>query len=226
MEFCDIPIQLNYRETKLNHSEGLILDNEISKLMLKGVVEYASHSDGEFISTVFLRPKKDGGHRMILNLSELNLSVEYNHFKMERLESAMRLMTKNCFMGSIDLRDAYYSIKICPQDRKYLRFIWRNTLYQFTACPNGYAAGPCLFTKLLKPVYANLRAKGFLSVAYIDDSYLQGATYDECLSNIICTRNLFTDLGFLVHPDKSVFIPQQHIVFLGFVLNSVTMTVS
>jgi hypothetical protein len=42
-------------------------------------------------------------------------------------------------MGAIDLRDAYYSIKICPQDRKYLRFIWRNTLYQFTACPNGYA---------------------------------------------------------------------------------------
>ena len=75
-------------------------------------------------------------------------------------------------------------------------------------------------------MYANLRAKGFLSVTYIDDSYLQGSTYDECLSNIICTRNLFTDLGFLVHPDKSVFIPQQHIVFLGFVLNSVTMTVS
>jgi hypothetical protein len=31
---------------------------------------------------------------MILNLRELNLSVEYNHFKMERLESAMRLRLK------------------------------------------------------------------------------------------------------------------------------------
>lgn len=73
---------------------------------------------------------------MILNPSELNFSVEYNHFKIECLESAMRLMTKNCFMCSIDLRDAYYSIKICPQNIKYLRFIWINTLYQFTACPN------------------------------------------------------------------------------------------
>jgi hypothetical protein len=52
------PLQVKWSVPKLNHSEGLILDNEISKLMLKGVVEYASHSDREFISTVFLRPKK------------------------------------------------------------------------------------------------------------------------------------------------------------------------
>ena len=102
-----------------------------------------SHSPGEFISTVFLRLKKTGGHRTILNLSDLNLSVEYklylsdlnvsvefNHFKMERLEATCRLLTKGCFMASIDLSDAYYSVNICENDRKYLRFIWRGQLYR------------------------------------------------------------------------------------------------
>ena len=226
IEFSGLPVQYTARETRLCKHEGEILDEEIIKLMNKGVIEMTSHCTGEFISTVFLRPKKTGGHRMILNLSDLNLSVEYNHFKMERLEAACRLMTKGCFMASIDLSDAYYSVNICKNDRKYLRFIWRGQLYQFTACPNGLSSAPRLFTKLMKPAYYYLRSKGFLSVAYIDDCYLQGMTYEDCRENVEVTHKLFTDLGFLVHPDKSVFMPQHELVFLGFLLNSLTMTIS
>lgn len=35
---------------------------------------------------------------------------------------------------------------------------------------------------------------------------------------------MFTKLGLLIHPDKSVLYPTQQIVFLGFQLNSVNMT--
>ena len=38
--------------------------------------------------------------------------------------------------------------------------------------------------------------------------------------------NLFEKLGFLPHPEKSVFEPTQIITFLGFVINSVTMTLT
>lgn len=61
-------------------------------------------------------------------------------------------------------------------------------------------------------------------MGYIDDSYLQGATYDTCLANIKVV--LFTKLGLLIHPDKSVLYPTQQIVFLGFQLNSVNMSIS
>ena len=36
---------------------------------------------------------------------------------------------------------------------------------------------------------------------------------------------LVTELEFCVHPEKSCLIPSQEIVFLGNVLNSVTMTI-
>jgi hypothetical protein len=36
---------------------------------------------------------------------------------------------------------------------------------------------------------------------------------------------LFTQLGLLVHPEKCNFIPSQEIVILGFIINSVKMTV-
>lgn len=99
-------------------------------------------------------------------------------------------------MGSVDLSDAYYNVNITVSDRKFLRFIWKGTLYQYTCLPNGLSRAPRLFTKLLKPVYASLRSKGYVSVAYIDDSYLQGETYEQCLQNIQETKEPFEQLGF------------------------------
>jgi hypothetical protein len=39
----------------------------------------------EFISNIFIRPKKNGTYRMILNLKLLNCNVEYHHFKIMHL---------------------------------------------------------------------------------------------------------------------------------------------
>ena len=64
-----------------------------------------------------------------------------------------------------------------------------------------------------------------MNVGYTDDSYLQGDTIHECQTNITDTCCLFKELGFIKPPVKSVLRPVQTLVFLGFVLNSVSMTV-
>ena len=145
---------------------------------------------------------------------------------MDTLWSAVRLMTPNCFMASIDLKDAYYVVPIADEHRKYLRFCWQGSLYQYTCMPNGLSSAPKCFTKLLKPVYSTLRQYGHLNVGYIDDSCLQGSDTKECLLNISDTQTLFTDLGFVINVDKSCVIPAQQINFLGFVLGSVSMTIT
>lgn len=71
-----------------------------------------------------------------------------------------------------------------------------------------------------------LRQKGHLNVGCIDDSYLQGENIEDCQANIYDTCNLFSKLGFILHPAKSVLKPVQVLTFLGFVLDSVNMTVS
>ena len=129
-------------------------------------------------------------------------------------------------MASIDLTDAYYVVPIAEEHRKYLRFYWQGCLYQYTCMPNGLSSAPRCFTKLLKPVYSTLRQYGHINVGYIDDSYLQGSDTKECLLNISDTQTLFTRLGFVINVEKSCFIPAQKITFLGFVLDSVSMTIA
>ncbi len=36
---------------------------------------------------------------------------------------AIKMMKPGCFMSSIDLRDAYYSVLILPAHRKFLKFV-------------------------------------------------------------------------------------------------------
>ena len=201
-----------------------IISGEMNKLLSKGVLEVTKHSDNEIVSDIFFRDKKDGSHRMILNLKKLNLYATKAHFKMDTLHTITKLIEKDCFMASIDLKDAYYSVPITRTDRKYLRFLWQGTLFQFTCLPNGLSCAPRKFTNFLKPALSELHLRGHISGAYIDDMYLQGQTYKDCVHNVIDSIVRIDSLGLVAHPGKSVFNPSQQLEFLGFILNSVSMT--
>lgn len=221
----EIPTQTSYPRQFFNKFEEEIIDREICKLLDMRVIEETVPSENQFVSPIFTRPKKDGEYRMILNLKELNESIEYHHFKMDTFETALKLIKPNCFMASIDLRHAYYSVNIYKPYRKYLRFHWKGKLYEYTCLPNGIALAPRKFTKLMKPVYANLRQMGHSNVGYIDDSMLSADTKLECSKNVDDTVSLMSDLGFIVHDVKSVIEPVQNIVFLGNHIDSIDMIV-
>ena len=220
-----IPKQNSYPQQFFNMFEEDIIDKEISKLSEMGVIEEVKSQEGQFISPIFTKQKKDGEYRMILNLKELNTSVEYHHFKMDTFEIALNLVKPNCYMASCDLRHAYYSVPICKEQRKLLRFIWKGKIYEFTCFPNGLALAPRKFTKLLKPVYAKLRQMGHSNSGYIDDSLLLADTIPECEQNVKDTVEVMTDLGFIIHEKKSVLVPTQDLIFLGNHINSQKMIV-
>lgn len=183
-----------------------IIETEISKLLTKNVIAEATHCEVEFISTVFTRPKNDGLHRLILNLKRLNEHVTYKHFTMKSLQTAAQLIKQGSWMAVLDLKDAYYSVPIVIDHRKYLN------LYEFTCLPNGLSSAPRSFAKLMIPVYASLRSRGFHLVGYIDDILLLADTPQELDKQVSNTIKLLKSLDFTVHDtmisDKSITTSQ------------------
>ena len=112
------------RSYRLSETERKALSVEINKLYLKGVIEPCSKEKGDFVSNVFSRPKKNGGTRLILDLTDLNKFLPYQHFKMENIHTASQLLSNYSYMASVDLQDAYYAVPIHPTHRKFFRFIW------------------------------------------------------------------------------------------------------
>ena len=228
VEMENLPMQVTQpKPLKFSKEEQTLIDLEIDRFIKCGIIEPVVTNDKhEFISNIFFRPKKDGKIRIILNLKNFNTNyLEKQHFKMETLQSAIYAMRPNCWFGSVDLAEAFYSIPILVSDRKFFRFWHDDQKFQFTALIMGLTHSPRVFTKILKPVFAHLRAKGHISSAYIDDSCLQGSTYKTCLQNIHDTIRLMDSLGLTVQLKKSVIEPTQQIVFLGFLLCSVTMSI-
>ena len=129
-------------------------------------------------------------------------------------------------MAVIDLRDAYYSVPNSTKERKYLKFQHNGALYEFVCLPNGLSSAPRIFTKLLKPVFSKLRSEGILLIGYIDDIILIADDPATLLQHIRKTTKLLASLGFRIHSEKCALIPSQRAVFLGFLIDTVAMTVN
>lgn len=122
--------------------------------------------------------------------------------------------------------NAYYSVCVAEEHRKYLRFIWRNKVYQYTCLAQGLASAPRIFTKLLKPVFATLNRLGrHVIIGYIDDSLLLDSSVQECSDHVSETLALVESLGFVVNYEKSVLVASTKIIFLGNVIDSKLMIV-
>ena len=205
INFTQEPPEREPFEYKRCKQDFLIIEMEVAKLISKGVISGSPIED--YFSNLFTTPKKDGTYRTILNLKHLNQECETSHFKMESLRQAVHMVQPNCYLASIDIKDAFYSVPVHSAHKKYLKFMWVGKAYYYNAMPNGYVDAMRVFTKILKPVFASLREQGYTSVVYVDDSLLYGLTYEECQTNVMVTLESLQDLGFVIHSTKSVLFP-------------------
>lgn len=196
----------------------------IEKLVNIGAVEPCSPSADQFVSSYFLVPKSNGSMRFVLNLKKLNEFIVTDHFKMEDIRTATKLVSRDNFMCSIDLQDAYFLVPMHKESQKYLRFVYERSMYQFVCLPFGLSTAPFIFTKILKPVVNRLRGKGFASTIYLDDILCIGSSAVACAKNVEVTLRTLESLGFLVNYKKSDLVPSKICPFLGFVIDSYKMT--
>ena len=180
-------------------------------------------SPGGFYSNMFLVPKKDGKMRPVINLKHLNQFVQYHHFKMEGMHTVRDLVQPNDWMTKIDLKDAYFTIPIKEKHQKFLRFTIEDRSFQFTCLPFGLSSAPWVFTKTLKPVATILRELVVRLVIYLDDILLMANSSQRARDHTSALIYLLQNLGFIVHPEKSITQPAQRVEFLGMTIDTTSM---
>lgn len=110
-----------------NVSEQQIISKEINKLLTLRVLKVVQRAEGQIISPIFLRRKKNGEARIVLNLKDLNTHIPYKHFKMENFEQAISLINTGDVMASVDLRHAYYSVPIAEEQQIFFFLMARHS---------------------------------------------------------------------------------------------------
>ena len=197
------------------------MQREIEPLLAKGAIIPITQPPAEqdFISTVLLVPKKDGGARPVINLRALNCFISSQDFKMEGVHLLKELIKSGNWVTRVDLKHVYFTVPIHPTHQRYLRFIWKQEIFQFTCFQLSLSSAPRVFIKLMKPVNGYLWSKGVKSVVYIDDILLIAQSPKLLKQHTLATLNLLEAPGYLVNYPKSQLIPTQSTTFLGFVVD-------
>ena len=136
------------------------------------------------------------------------------------------MVTRNCFMPTIDSKDAYYSVAIGRLFQKFLKCKWKDELYCLTCFPNGLGPCPRKFTKLNKVPIIILHFENVPLSGYIDEFFTKGDIFSICEENIHKIMRSYAKLGFVINFKKSQIVPTQGIRILDFVMDSVKMIVT
>ena len=224
--FLETPSQSHITKIHMSTGEKQIINLEIEELINKGAIRKTHPIQGQFISSLFLREKKDGSQRPILNLKNLNKYIPYIHFKMENLKNVKNIIKVNDWMVKLDLKDAYFTLPLSQKSWKYVRFLWEEDIYQFLCLCFGLGPAPRLFTKLMKVPISMLRRLNIRLIIFLDDLLIFGSSMQEILEARDTIIYLLQNLGFVINWKKSTTKPSKVMEYLGIIIDSTQMSMS
>ena len=129
-------------------SSQLYLDSRGNLILLqKDVIMRVEPSDQlTGFYSLFPHVKKDGGLHPILDPRCLNAFIKVLPFKMLTTSYILEAVEKGDWFTSVDLRDTYFYVPICPDHRPFLCFALQGQAYQFKVLPFGLSLSPRVFT--------------------------------------------------------------------------------
>ena len=200
-----------------NPHRNLKLLEAVYQLMDKNAIELV-HKKASlgFFNRLFLVPKPDNKWRPILDLSNLNLFLKSEKFKMETPETIRTSLQKGEWVTSIDFKDAYFHIPIQERSRKYPRFYIQGRTYQFKALLFGLSTAPMEFTIIAKEVKLMAIHKGIRIHQYLDDWLVRATSHQTSLQHTQILVEMCKRLGWLVNVEKSELEPKQVFNFVGY----------
>ena len=196
------------------------LDAEVQTMIQKGAIELVPRPGPGFYSRLFVVPKPEGKWRPIIDLSVLNKWIELSACKYETNRSVMQALRQGDWMVSVDLRDAYFQIPIHPESRKFLRFVWKGSVYQFRVLCFGLSPAPQVFTRVFGAPAAYLHSLGIRLLRYLDDWLILSESREASLRDLQLVLRACRDLGICINLAKSELSPSQTPQYLGMILDS------
>ncbi|XP_053195327.1 LOW QUALITY PROTEIN: uncharacterized protein LOC128379724 [Scomber japonicus] len=208
-----------------NRADCQSLVTEVSALLKKGAITPVPSGEMHqgFYSTYFLVPKKDGGLRPILNLKGFNGFLKRLPFRMLRLSRLLSAVRHGNWFTTVDLRNAYFHIPIHRGHRKYLRFFFQGTAYEYAVLPFGLSLSPRTFTKCMEAVLAPLRRQGIHILNYLDDWLVCSPSERQAQLDTLTVLNNLKNLGLALNREKSCLVPSKRVEYLGLVLDLTLM---
>ena len=187
-----------------------------------GLIE---RSDSSFQSPIFLVRKKPTkplpfNSRPVIDFRQLNKKLKRPQYRLPLISEQLLEVAKSrpSLFSSLDLRSAFYSIRVKPKHRPYTAFHIPNMgQYQFTRMPMGLASSPSLYQFLASRAFREPLDQGHC-LQYLDDILILG-NHSNMIARLQQILTCCIASGFKINLTKcSIAVPQ--VEFLGYHISS------
>ena len=124
-------------------------------------------STSRFSSPVVLIPKKGGGVRFAVDYRALNKRIDSDCYTLPRVDDALANLNGCNFFSSLDMKEAFWSVPLAEEARKYTAFQTPNGLMQYRRMPMGLKTASAVFCRYVDRMIGELKWSKVL--AYVDD---------------------------------------------------------
>lgn len=170
------------------------------------------YSDASYRNPWFLIPKKDGSHRMLIDLRELNKNVELEGGHPYSTEDLTSELAGRSYNTIIDVKNAYFQVPLDSETNDATSFLTPLGLLKYAVLPQGYINSVSEFSnilqKILKPVAEDV-------ISFIDDIAIKGPLVEDLkkdptlhkqhVDKVIRVLVLLKDAGLKINPVKLKF---------------------
>ena len=172
--------------TELSEGRYLVVDNPPTLISALGAVPKSNSDDLRVIHDCSQPPG-----RAVNDYAPLGDKLSY-----QSLDDAVKLLVPGGYSAKVDLKSAYRSVSIHPDDQGFMGLAWtfkghtHPTYMVDTRLPFGSRLAPGIFHRLTQSVRRMMPRRGYNVVAYLDDFFIHESTFEKIYVCRACTDSV------------------------------------
>lgn len=203
------------RQRPLSPTEETLLADQVAKWLVQGVVEVRRHRHVQNNNIVFAA-KKNGSVRVCNDCTPANAVTSDLEWPLPRLQDLRHKINGSSYFSRIDLKDAFFRIKVPNKFRYLTAFTSRGVQYQFCRMPFGVKTGPATFQRFMDQSLAKLL---LWLVIYIDDLLVHAPTLFLLRQRTRQLKAALKQAGCMINEEKSEY-EKKELIFAGIHVSS------
>ncbi|KAK9397281.1 hypothetical protein NXF25_020642 [Crotalus adamanteus] len=187
----------------------------IDKNLARGFIEPAR---SRIAAPVIFQGKKDGGLRLCVDFRGLNAVCIDQVYPLPLMKDLLTHLAAGKIFTKLDLREAYYRVRIKEGDEWKTAFNCPLGSYQFKVMPFGLQGAPAVFMQLINEVLHDHLYRGVL--VYLDDILIYSQTLEEHVQLVRTVLRKLLDANLYCKLLKCEF-HKTRIDYLGFRVSAI-----
>ena len=184
------------RQFRLSEEDKQEVAKQNAEMEKFGIIEETETS--WYNSSVFVVKKKDGSKRFVVDLRGINSLIVPRLVQLPNIDELLQSIVekKPHYLSLIDLRQAYWQLKIEENFRKYTAFCGPDgRRWQFRRAPYGLSTSPEQWLGVLGKIFAD-RNKYHSIAIYMDDLSLYTNKFNDHIEQLKLTLSTLRENRF------------------------------